>query len=67
MNSEGHLDFFGKEDSGVEEDEDEDEDEDFVDYTDEFTGEWNGPTRGGRRPEPTRHGDWHVMGRCTDF
>ena len=35
--------FFGKEDSGVEEDED--EDEDFVDYTDEFTGEWNGPTR----------------------
>lgn len=61
-----HLDdFFGKEDDG-EEDDDED-DEDFVDYTDDLTGEWNGPTRGGRRPEPTRHGDWHVMGRCTDF
>eukprot|EP00428_Durinskia_dybowskii_P072746 CAMPEP_0170399894 /NCGR_PEP_ID=MMETSP0117_2-20130122/24205_1 /TAXON_ID=400756 /ORGANISM="Durinskia baltica, Strain CSIRO CS-38" /LENGTH=51 /DNA_ID=CAMNT_0010656601 /DNA_START=145 /DNA_END=297 /DNA_ORIENTATION=+ len=20
--------------------------------------EWNGPTRGGKRPEPTRYGDW---------
>ena len=61
-----HLDdFFGG--AGETVDEEDEDDEDFVDYTDEQTGEWNGPTRGGRRPEPTRHGDWHVMGRCTDF
>tara|TARA_B110000090_G_C13163943_1_gene362713 strand:+ start:389 stop:565 length:177 start_codon:yes stop_codon:yes gene_type:complete len=29
--------------------------------------EWNGPTRGGARPEPTRFGDWERKGRCTDF
>ncbi|KAJ1437255.1 hypothetical protein B484DRAFT_445251 [Ochromonadaceae sp. CCMP2298] len=29
--------------------------------------EWNGPTRGGQRPEPTRFGDWERKGRCTDF
>ena len=29
--------------------------------------EWNGPTRGGRRPEPTRYGDWDRNGRCSDF
>ena len=63
-----HLDdFFNTVTSADGDDEDEEEDEDFVDYTDDTTGEWNGPTRGGRRPEPTRHGDWHIMGRCTDF
>jgi SAM-dependent methyltransferase len=61
-----HLDDFFGNDAGDDGEDDED-DEDFVDYTDDHTGEWNGPTRGGRRPEPTRHGDWHVMGRCTDF
>ena len=29
--------------------------------------EWNGPTRGGRRPEPTRYGDWERKGRVSDF
>ena len=29
--------------------------------------EWNGPTRGGRRPEPTRFGDWERKGRASDF
>lgn len=29
--------------------------------------EWGGPTRGGRRPEPTRFGDWEQKGRATDF
>jgi len=29
--------------------------------------EWNGPTRGGRRPEPTRYGDWERKGRISDF
>ena len=29
--------------------------------------EWGGPRRGGRRPEPTRFGDWERKGRCTDF
>ena len=29
--------------------------------------EWNGPTRGGRRPEPTRYGDWERKGRASDF
>eukprot|EP01038_Epipyxis_sp_PR26KG_P009139 gene9139-12325_t len=29
--------------------------------------EWNGPTRGGKRPEPTRYGDWERKGRCSDF
>lgn len=29
--------------------------------------EWNGPTRGGRRPEPTRFGDWESNGRAVDF
>lgn len=29
--------------------------------------EWGGPTRGGRRPEPTRYGDWERKGRATDF
>ena len=63
-----HLDdFFNTDTTVVDDDEDEEDDEDFVDYTDDTTGEWNGPTRGGRRPEPTRHGDWHIMGRCTDF
>ena len=55
-------DFFGG-GAAVEED----EDEDFVDFTDPSTGEWNSPTRGGKLPEPTRHGDWHHNGRCTDF
>ena len=29
--------------------------------------EWNGPTRGGVRPEPTRFGDWEKKGRGSDF
>jgi hypothetical protein len=29
--------------------------------------EWGGPTRGGKRPEPTRYGDWERKGRTTDF
>lgn len=29
--------------------------------------EWGGPTRGGRRPEPTRYGDWERQGRASDF
>jgi hypothetical protein len=29
--------------------------------------EWNGPTRGGKRPEPTRFGDWERKGRASDF
>lgn len=29
--------------------------------------EWNGPTRGGARPEPTRFGDWERKGRVSDF
>jgi len=29
--------------------------------------EWGGPTRGGRRPEPTRYGDWERSGRVSDF
>ena len=29
--------------------------------------EWNGPTRGGKRPEPTRYGDWERKGRISDF
>eukprot|EP01039_Chlorochromonas_danica_P002255 gene2255-2469_t len=29
--------------------------------------EWGGPTRGGRRPEPTRYGDWERQGRVSDF
>lgn len=29
--------------------------------------EWNGPTRGGTKPEPTRYGDWERGGRAIDF
>lgn len=30
--------------------------------------EWNGPTRGGTKPEPTKFGDWSCQkGRCWDF
>jgi hypothetical protein len=29
--------------------------------------EWGGPTRGGKRPEPTRFGDWERKGRASDF
>lgn len=29
--------------------------------------EWGGPTRGGKRLEPTRYGDWDRMGRVSDF
>jgi hypothetical protein len=29
--------------------------------------EWNGPTRGGKKPEPTRYGDWERNGRAVDF
>ena len=29
--------------------------------------EWGGPTRGGKRLEPTRYGDWDRNGRVSDF
>jgi hypothetical protein len=29
--------------------------------------EWGGPTRGGKKPEPTRYGDWESKGRVIDF
>ena len=29
--------------------------------------EWNGPRRGGSKPEPTRYGDWERNGRAVDF
>ncbi|RYG63160.1 DUF1674 domain-containing protein [archaeon] len=29
--------------------------------------EWGGPTRGGKKPEPTRYGDWERSGRVSDF
>lgn len=41
--------------------------DDMVNMVDESTGEWGGPTKGGREPEPTRFGDWQFNGRCTDF
>lgn len=49
---------------------DDDEDpaaEELAKMVDPATGEWNGPTRGGTRPEPTRFGDWATKGRVTDF
>ena len=39
------------------------DEEELVDLVNAETGEWNGP----RGPEPTRHGDWHSKGRCSDF
>lgn len=44
-----------------------DDEQDMVPMIDDKTGEWNGPTRGGTRPEPTRYGDWERNGRVTDF
>ena len=48
---------------------DDDSDEDYEEMF--VTGpaglEWGGPTRGGRRPEPTRYGDWERLGRVSDF
>lgn len=48
------------------------DDDDDDEYEEMFvTGpaglEWGGPTRGGRRPEPTRYGDWERSGRVSDF
>jgi hypothetical protein len=51
--------------SGVDEDE-----EDMVEmWQDGPKGkEWGGPTRGGKKLEPTRFGDWESgKGRCSDF
>jgi hypothetical protein len=48
----------------LEEDEDE---EGMVDMVDPATGEYGGPTKGGRQKEPTTYGDWQFKGRCTDF
>jgi len=48
------------ESSNEEEEEENQEDSTFVNLV---TGEIGGP----RGPEPTRHGDWHFKGRCTDF
>jgi len=51
----------------------EEDDDDDNEYEEMFVEtsfgdvEWGGPLRGGRYPEPTRHGDWHQKGRCTDF
>ena len=44
-----------------------DDEEDTVSMVDPATGEWGGPTKGGKQPEPTRFGDWERKGRCTDF
>lgn len=49
-----------------------DEEDDLVELEEMFVPgpagmEWNGPTRGGRRPEPTRFGDWERKGRISDF
>ena len=55
---------------GVDDDSDEDDEDDMEDMlvqTPFGNTEWGGPMRGGRYPEPTRHGDWHQKGRCTDF
>lgn len=49
----------------VEEEDDDDMEEMFVQGPSGM--EWGGPTRGGRRPEPTRFGDWERKGRATDF
>ena len=48
------------------------EDDDDEDFEEMFVQgpagmEWGGPTRGGRRPEPTRYGDWERSGRVSDF
>ena len=40
---------------------------DAVPMVDPASGEWGGPTKGGKRPEPTRFGDWERSGRCSDF
>jgi hypothetical protein len=54
----------GSNNTGAEEEEDEME-EMFVQGPAGI--EWNGPTRGGKRPEPTRYGDWERKGRASDF
>jgi hypothetical protein len=48
---------------------DDDDEEDMVEMFAEGPAgiEWNGPTRGGTRPEPTRYGDWERKGRISDF
>ncbi len=51
--------------SGTEEDEEEDLEQMFV--MGPAGMEWGGPTRGGKRPEPTRFGDWERKGRASDF
>jgi len=52
--------------TGATDDDDEDEMEDM--FVQGPAGmEWGGPTRGGRRPEPTRFGDWERKGRASDF
>ena len=54
---------------GIDENEDGDEEDDMEDmFVQGPAGmEWGGPTRGGRRPEPTRFGDWERNGRASDF
>ena len=51
---------------------DNDDEDDLVELEEMFVMgpkgmEWNGPTRGGQRPEPTRYGDWERKGRTSDF
>ena len=53
--------------AGAGEDDEESDGEERVPMVDPATGEWNGPTRGDSRPEPTRFGDWATKGRVTDF
>jgi hypothetical protein len=48
-------------------DESEDLEEMLVDGPSCGQKEWGGPTRGGKRPEPTRFGDWERNGRISDF
>ena len=53
----------------AEEEEEDDDDDDMVEMITEgpMGKEWNGPTRGGKKREPTRYGDWEQNGRCYDF
>ena len=53
--------------SPEDDEEEEDEEEMWITGPTLDKQEWGGPTRGGRMSEPTMHGDWSRMGRCSDF
>lgn len=58
-------DHLSKSAQAVAEEDEEDLEEMFVQGPSGL--EWGGPTRGGKRPEPTRYGDWERNGRTSDF